>query len=414
VRNAIIMRRGVVIAGGGLAAQRCAETLRRLGYQGGITIVGEELFLPYDRPPLSKGLLAGQAEEGSLAYRQPSWYEEQQVELLLGSRAVVLEPAERLLHTGDGHRLRYDDLLVATGSVPRRLPAAERFENVHYLRNLADARRLRPVLSEGARLLVVGAGFIGMEVAATARGLGVEVTIVEAAAAPLSALLGAHLGSWFAQLHREEGARVLLSATVSEFRGANRVEEVALDDGRSLACDAVVVGIGVGAATGWLRGSGVAWEGVPVDAGGGSAMPHVYAAGDAALPFDERLRMHVRSEHWEAAARMGADVAKAMLGHPLGPRQPSSFWSDQYGIRIQYLGSTRGADSVEIDGSPAERDFAAVFSCGGVPVAALLAGRPHALPQMRRLIFPSLHSDLSGALPVPSDDGLVSALDPRS
>ena len=310
--------KGVVIVGGGLAGQRCAETLRRLGHDGAIRIVGDEPVAPYDRPPLSKGLLAGEIEEGSLAYRPSGWYREQEVELLLGRRAVALEPASRLVRTRDGEELRYDEVLIATGSSPRRLPGAQGFDNIHLLRSVADATALRRAMRPGARLVVVGAGFIGQEVAATARALGVEVTIVEAAAAPLGALLGEDLGRWFAELHREEGTRVLLSTTVSRFRGRSSVEEIELSDGLRLPCDAVVVGIGVSPATDWLESAGLPPNGIPVGPGGRTVLPHVYAAGDVAMPFDERLRAHVRSEHWEAAARSGAEAARAMLG--LEPR----------------------------------------------------------------------------------------------
>lgn len=381
---------GIVIAGGGLAGQRCAETLRRFGYDGAIRIVGDEPVAPYDRPPLSKGLLAGEIDEQALAYRPPRWYCEQDVELLLGRRALALDPASRVVRTADGEEIRYSDVLIATGSTPRRLPAAEDFDNVHLLRSVADAAALRPVLRQGARLVIVGAGFIGMEVAATARSLGVDVTIVEAAATPLAALLGADQGRWFAELHREEGTRVLLSTTVSRFRGGDSVGEVELSDGQRLRCDAVVIGIGVRPATSWLVSAGFPPDGVPVGPGGRTALPHVYAAGDAAMPFDEGLRAHVRSEHWEAAARGGVEAARAMLGLEPGRASLSSFWSDQYGLRIQHVGRTQGADQVEIDGIPAERDFAVVYWREGLPIGALLVGRPRALPELRRLIATSV------------------------
>jgi NADPH-dependent 2,4-dienoyl-CoA reductase/sulfur reductase-like enzyme len=378
--------RGVLIVGGGLAAQRCVETLRRCGYDRRVRILGEEPLLPYDRPPLSKGVLAGQVDPVSLAYRPSRWYAEQEVEVLTGARAVALDPSRRLVRTSDGEGLHYDDLLIATGSTPKRVPGTERFDNVHVLRTVADARALSTELAPGVRLTVIGAGFIGQEVAATARSLGVDVTVVEAAAAPLAAILGEGLGHWFANLHREEGVDVLLSTSVSEFRGSRSVEELVLSDGRCLACDVVVVGIGVTPATAWLQGSGLFGHGVPVGRGGRTAVPHVYGAGDASLPFDERLRAHVRSEHWESAARSGMDAARAMLGLEFRPSPPSSFWSDQYGLRIQYVGSANGADGVQIDGRSQERDFAAVFSHAGIPVGALLVGRPHDLPRMRRLI----------------------------
>jgi NADPH-dependent 2,4-dienoyl-CoA reductase/sulfur reductase-like enzyme len=379
-------RNGVVIAGGGLAAQRCAETLRRKGYDGAIRIVAAEPVAPYDRPPLSKGLLAGEVDEATLAYRPPAWYRDQQVELLLGRRAAGLDAARRRLLLDGGNELAYDDLLVATGSRARQIPDAARFDNVHVLRDLADAYGLRPALRPGARLVVIGAGFIGQEVAATARSLGAAVTIVEAAAAPLGALLGDDLGGWFGEMHRDQGVRVLCATTVSAFHGGAAVEELELVDGRRLPCDAVVVGIGVVPATEWLAGSGLPAGGVPVGTGFRTALPHVFAAGDAAMPFDARRGLHVRSEHWEAAARAGTEAARAMLGLEPGRRTLSSFWSDQYGLRIQYVGHGTAGDVVEIDGSPAERDFTAVYRRAGAPVAALLVGRPHALPGMRRLI----------------------------
>lgn len=380
-------RHGVVIAGGGLAAQRCAETLRRKDYGGRIRIVAAEPVAPYDRPPLCKELLAGKVDEASLAYRPRGWYHDQQVELLLGRRAVRLDAAHRRLHVAGGSEVLYDDLLIATGSRARRLPDAEGFANVHLLRDLADARALRRALRPGAHLVVIGAGFIGQEVAATARSLGAEVTIVEAAAVPMGALLGDDLGHWFSQLHRDEGVRVLCATTVSVFHGRDAVEEIELADGRRLPCDAVVVGIGVVPATEWLQGSGLpAVGGVPIAAGGRTALPHVYAAGDAASPFDEHAGARVRSEHWEAAARGGTDAARAMLGLEPGRRTLSSFWSDQYGLRIQYVGHARAGDMLDIDGVPAERDFTAVYRRAGRPVAALLVGRPQALPEVRRLI----------------------------
>jgi len=210
------------------------------------------------------------------------------------------------------------------------------------------------------------------------------VTIVEAAPAPLAGVLGAELGGWFARLHREEGVEVLLEARIARLRGERRVEAIELESGRRIACDAVVVGIGTQPAVAWLAGSGLDPGGVLVDAAGRTAAPHVFAAGDASRPFEPRLGAHVRTEHWEAAARQGAAAARAMLGLPAAAPALPSFWSDQHGVRIQYLGHAHGADRVEIDGDPAGRDFTATFTASGRPVAALLVGRPHALPAVRR------------------------------
>ena len=195
---------GVLIVGAGLAGQRCAETLRRRGHDGAIRILGAEPERPYDRPPLSKALLAGDAGEASVAYRPEEWYADNGVELLLGHGAVDLDPARRTVALDDGRMLGYQRLLVATGSRSRRLPFLTGYENVHELRTIADARRLRPALMPGARLAIVGAGFIGQEVAATARGLGADVTLIEALDVPLAPILGERIGRWFAQLHAEE------------------------------------------------------------------------------------------------------------------------------------------------------------------------------------------------------------------
>ena len=378
------MSAGIVIAGGGLAGQRCCETLRARGYDGPLRMVCAEAHPPYDRPPLSKELLAGKLEREALTLRPPRWHEDNGVELLLGRVAARLDAAARALVLEDGERLAYDQLLIATGSAPRRLPAADGFENAYTLRTATDSERLRAELRPGGRLVVVGAGFIGLEVAATARALGVEVTVVEAAAAPLEAVLGADLGRWFAELHSDHGVDMRLATGLEELCGNGRVEEVVLTGGERVPCDALLAGIGVRPATAWLEGSALPADGVPVDAGGRTAVPGVFAAGDAALPFDARLGSHVRSEHWEAAVRGGQAAARAMLGLEPGRALPPSFWSDQYGLRIQHLGRSAGADAVTLDGDPAARDFAAVWQCDGRPVAALLVGRPHALPEMRK------------------------------
>ncbi len=330
--------RGIVMVGGGLAAQRCAETLRRRGYDGAVQIVCAEPDPPYDRPPLSKELLAGSVEEDSVAYRPAQWYEEQRVELLLGARAEALDPGAGTVRLDSGRELGYDKLLIATGSAARRLPFLEDYENVHALRTLGDSLRLREELSAGARLAIVGAGFIGQEVAATARGFGVEVTMIEALSTPLAPILGEEVGAWFAELHRDEGVKVITGAMLEGARGDERVEELVLADGRTVACDAVVVGVGTGPATAWLRGSGLGESGVRTDTSGRTPLPGVFAAGDASVPFDPRFGAHARTEHWDAAAWQGAAAARAMLGEYPGTPPLPSFWSDQYGLRIQYVG----------------------------------------------------------------------------
>jgi NADPH-dependent 2,4-dienoyl-CoA reductase/sulfur reductase-like enzyme len=393
---------GVLIVGGGLAAQRCAETLRRSGYEGSVRMACAEPDPPYDRPPLSKELLAGAVEEGTVAYRPTWWYEETQVELLLGARAEALDPAARTVTLDSGAELGYEKLLVATGSSARRLPFLAGFENVHALRTLADARRLRGELVPGARLAIVGAGFIGQEVAATARKLGVEVTMIEALPTPLAPILGEELGSWFAELHRAEGVRVLTGAMLESARGRDgRVEELALASGETVVCDAALVGVGTVPTTEWLRGSGLDEKGVRTDASGRTCLPGVFAAGDASVPFDPRFGNHARTEHWDAAAWQGAAAAKAMLGEYPGTPPLPSFWSDQYGLRIQYVGHAHHSDAVVVEGDPAERDFEATFTRSGVPVAGLTVDRPRAIPALKKQIeqghFPAKNRAMEAA-----------------
>ncbi|HWC26432.1 MAG TPA: FAD-dependent oxidoreductase [Solirubrobacteraceae bacterium] len=363
----------VVIAGAGLAAQRCCAALRRLGHDGPIALVGDEPLLPYDRPPLSKEWLAGEVDEAALLLRPQRWYAEHGVDVRLRVGVSGLDAAARRVRLGDGEELRYDRLLIATGARARTLPGSEGYENVGVLRSAADAVALRARLRPGARLVIVGAGFIGLEVAATARALGTEVTVVDAAAAPLLAIVGPQLGAWFAAVHREEGVRVRVGTGIEGFDAAgDSVRAVRLGDGTRVECDAVLVGIGVAPATEWLAGSALEGRGVAVDDGARSAIDDVYAAGDAA-----------RGAHWEAATRQGAAAAHAMLGLAPPAPAPASFWSDQYGTRIQLLGDPRGASELRIDGDPANRDFTALYLQDGRVAAGLLVGRPRALPALR-------------------------------
>jgi NADPH-dependent 2,4-dienoyl-CoA reductase/sulfur reductase-like enzyme len=376
------------MVGGGLAAQRAAEALRRHGYEGRVRIVCGESDPPYNRPPLSKEVLAGTAPDDTVAFRAPGWYRDLDVDLLLATRAVALDPAAHRVRLGSGAELDYGALLIATGGAPRTLRFLEH-ENVHTLRTLEDTRRLRADLRPGVRLAIVGAGFIGQEVAATARRLGVVVTIVEALETPLERILGVRLGNWFADLHADEGVEVMTGVSLIGARGHDRVEELILRDRRRLRrlpCDSVLVGVGTEPATGWLAGSGLEAGAVRVDAYGRTEAPDVYAAGDVSASFDSRSDSHSRTEHWGAAAWQGAAVAKAMLGEEPGPAPLPSFWSDQYGIRIQCVGHPHLADAAVIDGTPAGRDFQAVLTRAGVPVAGLAVGRPRAVPALRELI----------------------------
>jgi 3-phenylpropionate/trans-cinnamate dioxygenase ferredoxin reductase subunit len=377
----------VVIVGGGLAGQRCTETLRRRGYDGPTRMICAESDPPYDRPPLSKDVLGDASRESSLPYRPAAWYEEHNVDLLLGVRAERLRPGEHRVDLSDGSSLPYAQLLIATGSAPRDLPALARGEGVSVLRTLPDSRALREALADGPHLAVVGAGFIGQEVAASARRLGLEVTMIEAAPQPLMGVLGPELGAWFARLHRDEGVRVLTDSSVEGTDRNGRLRAVHLAGGERIEVDHVLVAVGVVPCVQWLAGTGLdGVTGVPVDGCARTACEHVYAAGDVAATRHPVSGRRVPGAHWESAGRQGAVAATAMLGDSPAPAPPSSFWSDQYGLRIQYVGSSEGSDAVAIDGDPAQRSFTATFTRQGRPVAALLVNRPRELPAIRTQI----------------------------
>jgi 3-phenylpropionate/trans-cinnamate dioxygenase ferredoxin reductase component len=378
---------GIVIAGGGLAGQRCVETLRREGFERAIRLVCSESHRPYDRPPLSKELLTDAAFDARVPYRPAGWYERESIDLLIGVSVTRLDPAERRVELSDDSALRYEQLLICTGGRPRSLPMLAGYENVSVLRTLDDARSLRQALTSLPRLAVIGAGFIGLEIAATARRLGVEVTLVEAAGCPLAGVLGAELGGWFARLHAAEGVDVRAEVTIDQVEANGGVRALSLSDGSSIEVDHAVVGTGIDPDVGWLVGSGLDVTcGVPVDVHGRTAIESVFAAGDAAATFDPSCGRHVPGSHWEAAGRQGACVARVMLGQDPGVQPVTSFWTDQYGLRIQYVGQGRLADSIEIDGNPESRNFTAIFYRAERAVAALLVDRPRALPAARELI----------------------------
>jgi NADPH-dependent 2,4-dienoyl-CoA reductase/sulfur reductase-like enzyme len=345
-----------------------------------------EAHLPYDRPPLSKGVLTDHTAEGSLAFRSPAWYAEKKIELTLGVYAAGIEEEKRFLHLSDGSRAPYEKLLIATGASPRRLPLFKGYENVSALRTVEDAHRLRGAMLPGSHLLVIGAGFIGQEAAAAARQASVRVTIVEAAHLPLLSTLGEELGSWFADLHRREGVELILGEQVLDVHGEMTVDSVCLAGGQNLRCDHVLVGVGAEPNLGWLAGTQLDSRGVRTNIDGRSEIPGIYAAGDAAAAFDPVLERHVVGSHWEAAGRQGARAASSMLGLDPGALPVSSFWSDLYGTRVQYLGHAALADDVRLEGDLSTRAFTATFTRGGQPVAVLLAGRPQMLPQARALL----------------------------
>ena len=362
----------IVLVGAGLAAQRCCQALRRRGHDGPITLVGDEGVLPYDRPPLSKERLAGRMDDAALTLRPRSWYDEHGVELALVDPAVALD--HHAVRLASGAALPYDRVLIATGAQPLPLPGTGDFENVHLLRSARDAAALADRLRPGFRLAIVGAGFVGQEVAATARSLGVDVTLIEAAPTPLHGPLGPQLGAWFAELHRAEGVRVLLNARIARFHGrAGRLDGVVLDDGRELACDALLVGIGVRPDTALARE-------LP---GCRRRAPDRRARRDRAARRVRRRRRRARRPlggRGRPGRRRRARHARPRAAHA-SPARASGATSTASASSSP--ATPRGADAIELDGDPAARDFTALFLRDGVVRAGLLVGRPRALPALR-------------------------------
>ncbi|HEV2309263.1 MAG TPA: FAD-dependent oxidoreductase, partial [Acidimicrobiia bacterium] len=382
-------RSTVVVVGASLAGLRAVEEARALGFGGRLVVVGAEPHLPYDRPPLSKQVLAGEWEAERTALRSLP-YDDLAVDWHLGRRAAALHVAERVVLLADGERLAFDACVLATGAVPRTLPETPPLPGIHVLRTLDDCLALRAELEHAPRVVVVGAGFIGAEVAATCRGRGLDVTVLEALPAPMVRGLGPMLGGALGQLHLDHGVDLRLGVGVAGFEGHERVEGVVLGDGTVVAADVVVVGIGVRPATDWLEESGLTLEdGVVCDATC-LAAPAVVAAGDLARWPSPRFGESMRLEHWTNAAEQGAYVARRLLtGNGETPAfDPVPFvWSDQYDVKIQVVGLVHGDDQIEVvDGSIADRRFVAAVGRNGRLVGAVAFNRPRPLMQLRRLV----------------------------
>jgi NADPH-dependent 2,4-dienoyl-CoA reductase/sulfur reductase-like enzyme len=375
------------VVGASLAGLSAARSLRKQGYDGRLVVIGDELHRPYDRPPLSKEFLAGTLGEADLSLETDD--EDLRAEWLLGARAAGLDRAERAVRLADGREVRADGIVIATGAVARTLPGSEGLAGVHTLRTLDDARALRDELARGGRLVVIGGGFIGAEVASTAYALGLDVTVVEAAPTPLAGPLGARMGDIVSALHVDHGVRLLCGVGVKGLSGERRVDAVLLEDGRSIPGDIVVVGVGARPCVEWLEGSGVELDnGVKCGADGRTSLAGVVAVGDCASWYDPRAGAHRRVEHWTGAReRPDAAIATLLAGGAVEPGvpRPPYFWSDQYGVKIQFAGHAAAADSVTIEaGAADDRDVLAVYRRAGVPVAVLGMNQPRLFTRWRK------------------------------
>ena len=381
--------RAVTIVGASLAGLNAAEALRRDGFDGSVTLIGAESRLPYDRPPLSKQVLAGDWEPERAALTDSEELESDEIEARLGLRATALDLDARELTLHTGETVAFDGLVIATGARCRTMPGTEGLRGVHVLRSLDDCLALRADLEAvPQRVVVVGAGFIGAEVAATARGRGLEVTVVEALPTPLSRVLGDEMGRVCAEVHRDHGVDLRTSVGVDRIEGDRRVERVVLTDGSIIDADVVVVGIGVVPNTEWLDGSGLqVGDGVLCDASC-LAAERVTAAGDVARWPNQLFGETMRVEHWDNAAAQGAHAARRLLNPETGPFTPVPwFWSDQYDRKIQLAGRVRPDDEVRVvNGSLEERRFAAIYGRAGRIVGVLGFNRPRHVMRYRALI----------------------------
>ena len=352
-----------VIVGASLAGAKAAETLREQGFAGRLVLIGDDPERPYERPPLTKDYLRDESPREKAYVHAESFYAEHDIELLSGTAATALDPARKRVTLDDGHELGYDRLLLTTGAQPRRIsiPGAE-LGGVYYLRTLADCDALRARLETAGAVVVIGAGWIGSEFAASARQRGSEVTIVEPASVPLERVLGPQVGGVYRDLHRDHGVKLLLGSGVEAFEGDEAVRRVRTDDGRSLDCDYVVVGIGAVPDARLAQGAGLTVDdGIVVDERLCTSAPDVYAAGDVASAWHPFYGRHVRVEHWSNALNQGPAAARAMLGETVSYERIPYFFSDQYDVGMEYSGLATDWDQVVFRGDPASREFVAFW-----------------------------------------------------
>lgn len=380
----------VVVVGGSLAGIRSAEALRRGGFEGRLVLVGAEGERPYDRPPLSKEVLRGDRGPEKIALTRPEAFDALDLDLRLGTRAEALQPRERRVRLAGGESIAYDGLVIATGSRARELPGTPPLAGIHTLRSLEDCLAIRAALEGGARVAVVGAGFIGAEVAATCRRRGLDVTMVEALPSPMARVLNPRIGAVCAQAHRDEGVDVRLGVGVDGFEGGDRVEALRLADGSRVKADLVVVGIGAAPETAWLESSGLALDdGVVCDARCATSAPGVVAAGDVARWEHPVYGESIRLEHWTNAVEQAeAAAARLLAGEGAEPYAPVPFvWSDQYDLKIQSAGRIRPDDEMAVvHGSLEERRFVALFGRKGRLEGALAINRVRQLMGYRRMM----------------------------
>lgn len=382
--------RRIVVVGASLAGLRVVEALRGLGYDGGLTLVGEESHPPYDRPPLSKQVLQGVWEPEQTRFRRKDGYDGLGLEMRLGVRATGLDVGGQHVQLDDGTAIPFDCLVVATGARVRTLPGTAPRPGLHVLRGLDDALAIRHSMEGATKVAIVGAGFIGLEVAASCRARGLDVVAIEAMPAPLTPNVGPALCEMVAGVHRDHGVDLRTGVTVTGLLGDERANGLALSDGSRVEADFVVVGIGVVPNTEWLQGSGLTIDNGLVCDAAGAASERVFAAGDVARIPNAWLGGNPRIEHWTNAVEQAAHVAGNILADAGARRAFTSvpyFWSDQYDMKIQFLGRAHKDDEVVVvDGALADRRVTALYRRGDRVVACLAINQPRSIVKYRKLL----------------------------
>ena len=379
--------RRCVLVGGGVAAASAAASLRRRGYDGEVVLVGDEPVVPYERPPLSKDFLLGTTQLPDLHPQAPEWYETEQVELRLGARATAVDVGARSVTLSTGDRLGYDDLVLATGVRARRLPGFDG-DGVHYLRTAADAARLREELAAADRIAVLGAGFVGCEVAAAATSLGKQVTVFEPEPVPLARALGEAIGTVLMDIHREHRVEIRAGEHVTSFERGPGGFVLTTGLGDHVEADVIVVGVGSLPNVELAEAAGLAVDGgIVVDEYGRTSAPHVYAAGDAVIQHHPRYGRHIRVEHHDTAVRQGAHVAATVAGEPEPFEEAHWFWSDQYEHSLQSTGRMGALDTVVLRGSLTERSFSAFSLVDGRIQGVISLNRHRDVLEVRRVLF---------------------------
>ena len=361
-----------VIVGAGMAGGKAVETLREEGFDGRVVLLGAEPDRPYERPPLSKDYLRGEAERGGVYLQEDAgWYEEHDVDLRTSTTVESLDVGARAVVLAGGERIDYDALLLATGAEPKRppIPGVD-LEGVHVLRTLEDSDGLRAVLDAGGRLVVVGGGWIGCEVAASARQRGMDVALVEPQSVPLEGVLGPELGAFYRDVHADHGVALHLGSGLEAIEGDGRAERVRTSDGSVLDADAVVIGVGVAPRTRLAEGVLDVENGILVDASLRASADGVFAAGDIAN-HDHPLLGRLRVEHWANALEQGPSAARAMLGQDAVYDRVPYFFSDQYDVGMEYAGHSRPGDDVVFRGDLAGREFIAFWLRDGRVTAGM-------------------------------------------